>query len=84
MPRPVLLALFATVALLLASCAGSSERGGAIPYPLDTCIVSGNRLGSMGDPIRRVHDGREVKFCCAPCVEEFEANPEAFLEKLPR
>ena len=38
----------------------------------------------MGDPITRVYDGREIKFCCAPCVAEFEANPEEFLAKLPK
>jgi len=38
----------------------------------------------MGDPITKVYDGREVKFCCAPCVEEFEASPAEFLEKLPK
>jgi len=78
------MALLASLALLAASCASPSEREGAAAYPLDTCIVSGNRLGSMGDPITKVYDGREVKFCCAPCVEEFEASPAEFLEKLPK
>ena len=81
----VRLALAVTLALLVISCAGAPGRDAAVkPYPLDTCIVSGNRLGSMGDPITRVHDGQEVKFCCAPCIEEFEASPEAFLKQLPK
>ena len=84
MRRFVPLVLIASLALCVVSCAGSSERAGAASYPLDTCIVSGNRLGSMGDPITKVYDGREVKFCCAPCVEEFEASPKEFLEKLPK
>jgi YHS domain-containing protein len=72
-----------TVALLglsLASC--STTSSGAKPYPLDVCIVSGNKLGSMGTPITKVYEGQEVKFCCRPCVEDFDANPAKYLAKL--
>lgn len=74
-----------TIALLglsLASC--STTGGGAKPYPLDVCIVSGNKLGSMGTPITKVHEGQEVKFCCRPCVEDFDANPAKYMAKLPK
>ncbi len=52
------------------------------PYPLDTCIVSGARLGSMGEPVTRVYKGQEVKFCCAGCLPRFESDPDKYLEKL--
>jgi len=74
-------------ALVIAACAStaSGTSDGAVrPYPLDTCLVTGNALGSMGDPITKVYDGQEVKFCCKPCVAEFEANPAEFLAKLPK
>jgi hypothetical protein len=74
-------------ALVLAACAStdSSTTDGAVrPYPLDTCIVTDNALGSMGDPITKVYDGQEIKFCCKPCVAEFEANPAEFLKNLPK
>jgi len=60
----------------------SQERRGVERYPFDTCIVTDNELGSMGDPITLVHEGREVKFCCAPCVRKFNANPEKYLARL--
>ena len=45
-------------------------------YALDTCPISGQKLGSMGDPVVKEyeHDGekREVRFCCPPCIERFE------------
>ncbi len=44
------------------------------PYTLATCPVSGQALGSMGDPIIAVYDGREVRFCCDGCIDKFEAN----------
>ena len=52
------------------------------PYPLKTCLVTDNELGSMGKVISRTYEGREVKFCCKPCVKKFEANPAKFLKKL--
>ncbi len=52
------------------------------PYTKDICIVSDNKLGSMGRVITKVYDGQEVKFCCKPCIGKFEKNPEKFLKKL--
>ena len=68
---------------LLSGCGGGTARDGVIPYPLTTCIVTDNALGSMGDEQRIVHDGREIKFCCEPCVAKFQADPAKYLAKLP-
>lgn len=68
-----------TTLLALTSC---STPGGAKPYPYDVCIVSGNKLGSMGAPVTKVHDGQQLKFCCEPCVDEFNENPAKFMAKL--
>ena len=51
-------------------------------YPLDTCVVSGGKLGSMGEPVVYECEGREVRFCCAGCVKQFEKDPETYLKKL--
>ncbi|WP_221029704.1 hypothetical protein [Actomonas aquatica] len=56
-------------------------------YPLNTCVVSGEELGSMGDPIVYMHkvDGqpdREVRFCCRMCVGRFKSDPAKYLAKL--
>lgn len=58
----------------------SSER--SHPYPLDTCIVSGEQLGSMGDPVVKQYDGREVRFCCAACVGKFEADRDEYINQI--
>ena len=77
--------LLAVITVGLASCANTagSAAGGTKSYPLATCIVTDNKLGSMGDPVTKVYNGQEVKFCCQPCVKKFEANPEKYLSKLP-
>lgn len=51
-------------------------------YPLDTCIVSDEKLGSMGNPIVYSYLGRTIKFCCEGCVKKFENNTAAYLKKL--
>jgi len=76
--------LVAIASVLTVSCAtnGSSVSSGVKPYTADTCIVTDNELGSMGDPVTMVHKGQEVKFCCKPCVSKFKANPDKYLAKL--
>ncbi len=76
--------LLAASGLLFNSCAttGSTSTGGTKPYPKDTCIVTGNKLGSMGPVITQVHEGQEVKFCCKPCVKKFNDNPGKYLAEL--
>ncbi len=33
------------------------------PYPLDTCLVCGMKLGDMGKPYVFVYKGQEIKVC---------------------
>lgn len=53
-------------------------------YPLKTCVVSGNELGSMGKPITKIYNDQEIKLCCKPCIKKFEANQAKYLGKLPK
>jgi hypothetical protein len=51
-------------------------------YPLKTCVVTGEELGSMGNPHDVLHEGRLVRFCCKGCVKKFKADPEKFLKQI--
>ena len=51
-------------------------------YPLEHCIISGQKLGSMGDPVVYDHNGREIRFCCQGCVGAFEKDPDNSLKKM--
>ena len=51
-------------------------------YPLDVCLVTGLPLDAMGGPVRYVHEGQEILFCCAACQPRFEAEPDRYLQKL--
>ena len=56
-------------------------------YPLKTCLVSDEALGSMGEALGYVHrtagqPDRVVFFCCGGCTDDFKAEPAKFLAKL--
>lgn len=76
----VALSVVASAAALATSPAGGPRVGD--PYTLDTCAVSGSRLGSMGDPVVRIYNGREVRFCCEGCIPEFEKDVAAGFAKV--
>ncbi len=53
------------------------------PYPLKTCLVSGEKLGGdMGEPYEFIHEGREIKLCCKDCLKEFDKKTGQFVKKL--
>lgn len=83
-----LMALAFTVSAF-AQMEGSHKKTGKeaekiTPYPLDTCAISGEKLGGMGEAISKVYDGREAKFCCASCVKKFEADKKKGFEKIEK
>lgn len=87
----IILATFAAASLALASCgkdkSGDADKdasASAGEYPLTTCVVSGEKLGSMGEPIVREHNGTTVKFCCDSCLPDFEKDPEKYIAKLKK
>lgn len=51
-------------------------------YPLETCVVSGEKLGSMGDPVDVVHGTRLARLCCKGCLKTFRAKPDGFMAKI--
>jgi hypothetical protein len=51
-------------------------------YPLKICVVSGEELGKMGEPMRFTYKGQEIKLCCKGCEKKFHAEADKFLEKI--
>ena len=56
-------------------------------YPLDACMVSGDKLegGEMGAPVDYVyrqegHPDRLVRLCCNHCVRDFKKDPAKYLK----
>ena len=46
------------------------------------CPVSGEKLGSMGEPVVVTHEGTSVKPCCDGCIEKFEKDSAKYVAKL--
>jgi YHS domain-containing protein len=61
---------------------GDDKKPKDKPYPLDTCIVSGEKLGEMGEPFVTSYKGQQIKMCCKSCNKDFAKDPEKFLKKL--
>lgn len=73
--------------LLTFSFIAASAPVGAVETTADAkvqthCPVSGEKLGSMGKPVKVKHGGRTVRLCCKPCVKKFNADPEKYLKKV--
>lgn len=48
-------------------------------YPLNVCIVTGEKLGSMGDPYVFKYEGKTVKFCCSSCIKDFNKDTAKYM-----
>ena len=82
--RPVLVAvLFVSLcAAALTANAADTNTTKLKPYTLKTCVVSGDKLGEMGDPFVYAYKGREIKFCCKGCLKDFNKNPAKYLKMI--
>ena len=83
----VLAAVFAAVPAIIHADGTNSVAAATkpVPYPLGTCIVSGEKLGGdMGPPIVFVYSNKvvnqEVKFCCPMCKPKFIADPDKYMK----
>lgn len=72
----ILLATFALGTAVLRA----AEEPAKDTYPLTTCVVSGEKLGEMGEPYILQHEGREVRFCCKKCRKDFLKDPAKYLK----
>ena len=52
------------------------------PYKPDTCIVSDEKLGEMGNPVVFDYKGQEIKLCCKDCRKDFDKDPAKYLKVL--
>jgi YHS domain-containing protein len=75
-------------ALLAAFCAApitgfaADKKEKLKPYTLKICVVSGDKLGEMGEPFVYEYQGREIKFCCKGCLKDFNKEPAKYIKKI--
>jgi len=78
------LAIVAIAGLAMTGCDDNSRHASTepIPYTSDTCVVGGEKLGSMGPVQSTVYDGHVVKFCCPECKEKFDKMPTQYMKEV--
>ena len=74
-----------TLSSALADGTNSTASSKPVPYPLDHCVVSGEKLGGdMGPPVEFVYSNKdvnqEIKFCCPMCKPTFLKNPDKIIK----
>jgi hypothetical protein len=90
-----LVGIFAATAILLPMADGCHKHSKAVaaetgekktekvkPYPLDKCVVSDEKLGSMGKPYVFTNDTQEVKLCCKDCLKDFKRDTAKYTRKI--
>jgi hypothetical protein len=88
LPLLALTALLVAASPALRAASSAPAAKPATPaYPLTTCVVSGEKLGGMGDAFEYIHKeagkpDRRVLFCCEGCVDDFKKEPAKYLAKL--
>lgn len=78
------LAQLLVVSLFAALSANAADEKKPKPYPLDTCIVSDEKIGADPGmkPYSFVQDGREVKLCCKSCLKNFKKESSKYMAKI--
>jgi len=77
-----------TVATLLTAASVRADEAHsdkkAKPYPLKTCVVSGEEISDKGGmkPHSFVHEGQEIKLCCKSCLKDFNKDPKKYVKKI--
>ena len=72
--------VLAAVTVVFAASAADDVQGD--PYTLAVCAVSGEELGSMGEPIVLEVEGREVRLCCAGCEPRIKKEAATYLSSV--
>jgi YHS domain-containing protein len=81
--RALVAAIVVAASLVPLSSVGADKKSEKPkPYPLKTCIISGDKLGEMGDPFVYEYQGREIKFCCKNCLKDFKKDPAKYLKMI--
>lgn len=81
--RPLFAAMLVSSFLVPMSGLAADKKAEKLkPYTLKTCVVSGEKLGEMGDPFVYAYEGREIKFCCKGCLKDFKKEPAKYIKMI--
>ena len=72
---------------VLAADTKAAKKNAKDDYPLDSCVVSGDKLDHEGKPFEYTYKvagkpDRLILLCCKDCVADFEKEPAKYLKKI--
>ena len=72
----------ALAAAFITTTAFAKDGASGVPkaYPLKTCVVSDEKLGEHGKPVKVTSEGTDVWLCCKSCVKDFNKEPAKFVK----
>lgn len=73
--------LLAAIAMIAAPLTVKAAAPTPKPYPLQTCFISGEKIGEMGKPVVFTYEGQEIELCCKDCKKQFDKDPAAAMKK---
>jgi len=72
------------IAIIAATLLGGTFAfaGSGVPkdYPLTKCVVSDEKLGEHGKPVKVTSGGTDVWLCCKDCIKDFNKEPAKFVK----
>jgi YHS domain-containing protein len=80
LPILALAALISAGATYADAPTSAPAPAGKKTYPVDHCVVSGEKLGSMGTPFVLSYEGRDIPFCCKGCKKDFLKEPAKYVK----
>ncbi len=52
------------------------------PYPLKTCLISGEKLGGDMTPYVFTNNNQQIKLCCQGCLKDFKKDEAKYMKKI--
>ena len=79
--QTIIIAIAAALAFIAAPSKAADDKKPK-PYPLNTCIVSDEKLDDHGKPYVFTENGQEIKMCCKDCLKDFNKDKAKYLKKI--
>ena len=76
----IVAALAAAFITTTAFAKDSAPAGVPKDYPLKKCVVSDEKLGEHGKPVKVTSEGTDVWLCCKSCLKDFNKEPAKFVK----
>lgn len=58
--------------------AATTQAAAPVEVGNKICPVSGDKIGAMGDTVKREYNGKVYNLCCSMCPKDFDKDPAKY------